>query len=137
MRVLDLDPDIASHLESEGGNWVGESFDHLLDRFTQILSNFVKTLHDQALIDRIEAGQEVGGMVRLDVPALQRIDREVFEVEGHDDVTFTTDGSGKNIPVFGIVRNAHLNGLKNLDQCFWKVMGDLLSPIGNQILRPS
>ena len=55
---LKVDADVSRHLESEGGDWIGELFEHLLNRFSQVRADLVEPLDDKRLVDRVKAGEK-------------------------------------------------------------------------------
>jgi hypothetical protein len=62
-----LDPDVACHLKGEGRHRFRELLDHLLNRLAEVCADFVQTLDDEALIDRVETGESSvkSGFLRL------------------------------------------------------------------------
>lgn len=135
--LLNLDPDVARHLQGKSGHRFRELLDHLLNRLAEVCADFVQTLDDKALIDRVETGEKFGRVLRFDSPRFQRFRREILEIESHYDFAFSTDGGGEDMPVLWVVGHAVLDRFKPLDQRFGEMRCDLFTPVRDEVGRPA
>ena len=136
-RLSKFDADVIGHLQGEGRHGICQTRDDLVDCYPQVGGDFMEPLDDARLIQGVEAAEKLGGVVRLDVPRFQCSYGEVLQIESHDDPAPASNGGGEDVAVFGIVPDAGFDWLESFNAGFRKVPGELLSPVDDEIVRPT
>jgi len=134
---LNFNADVARHLDGESRDGFSELFDHFMDGLLESGRDLMETLNDKSLVDRIKTGKKFRRMMRLDSPRFQRFSREVFQIEGHDNLAFCPNGSSEDMPILRVIGDASFNSFEAFDQSLGKVFGKLLAPIRNEGCGPS